>query len=395
MAGAQIVKQETITSPDGLTSTTTTVDSDGVTTTTSTSGTVSTTTVVGPDGTHTASEGDAAFEASFPNLVKIPVGQPQESNGTTPINRRGANPSSSARNNYKHPDLHSELTAKSLGNGLFSILDLTLIGLVFSILILGALVGKIVDHTYFADKRNFLNLLFVKNGWLWTTIAFGYIVYETFSGQIGLGASFGTNTSTGTRTGTTHDGISETNSDSKSNAALKLLVGISAPTPIGQFSRYIIHSLWWLLFTQWFLGIPIMDRFFVATGGKCEYQKQNASPITGKTISSASCRKSGGTWIGGYDPSGHCFLLVLSTMFLVYETLPHIKRRPYKLSAKIALGTAALWTWMYFMTSLYFHTFWEKLMGVIFGLLTVQIVYVVIPFLTRPTPKPTAASNSS
>ncbi|KAG5354336.1 FIT family protein [Yarrowia sp. C11] len=392
MSKPQIVKQETITSPDGLTSTTTTVDSDGVTTTTSTCGTVSTTTVVGPDGTHTSSEGDAAFEASFPNLVKIPVGQPQESNGTTPINRRAANPSPSVRNNYKHPDLHTELTEKSLANGLFSILDLALIGLVFSVLILGALVGKIVDHTYFADKRNFLNILFVKNGWLWTTIAFGYIVYETFSGSIGLGASFGTNTSTGTRTGTTHDGVSETNSDSKSNAALKLLVGISAPTPIGQLSRYVIHSMWWLLFTQWFLGIPIMDRFFVATGGKCEYHKENASPITGKTISSASCRKSGGTWVGGYDPSGHCFLLVLSTLFLVYETIPHIKRRPYKLSSKIALGTAALWTWMYFMTSLYFHTFWEKLMGVIFGLLTVQIVYVVIPYLSRP--KPSVASNN-
>lgn len=391
MAQAEIVKQETVTSPDGLTSTTTTVDINGVTTTTSTSGTVSTTTVVGPDGTHTSSQGDAAFEADFPNLVKIPVGQPQDTSGT-PVNRRGNNPSSQVRNNYKHPDLHSELTAKSFGNGLFSLLDLALIGLVFSVLLLGAAIGKIVDHTYFADKRNLLNILFVKNGWLWTTVAFGYIVYETFSGQIGLGVSFGTNTSTGTRTGTTHDGVSETNSDSKSNAALKLLVGISAPTPIGQLSRYIIHSLWWLLFTQWFLGIPIMDRFFVATGGKCEYAKENASPITGKTISSASCRRSGGSWIGGYDPSGHCFLLVLSTMFLVYETVPHIKRRPYKLSAKIALGTAALWTWMYFMTSLYFHTFWEKLMGVIFGLLTVQIVYVVIPFLTRPKPTP---SNSS
>lgn len=383
-----------MTSPDGLTSTTTTVDSNGVTTTTSTCGTVSTTTVVGPDGAQTSTEGESSYEASFPNLIKIPVGSRNADPPAygaaapgTPV-RRGGNPTSGSSQKNKHPDLHTELTAKSFGNGLFSLLDLALVGLVFSVLILGACVGTIVDHTYFADKRNLLNILFVKNGWLWTTIAFGYIMFETFSGSIGLGVSFGTNTSSGTRTSTTHDGVSQSNSDSKSNAALKLLVGISAPTTFGQLSRYAIHSLWWLIFTQWFVGLPIMDRFFVATGGKCEYKHEVTNPVTGKTVSSSSCRRGGGQWVGGYDPSGHCFLLVLSTLFLVYETVPHLKRRPFKLSSKIALGTATLWTWMYFMTSLYFHTFWEKLMGVIFGLLTVQLVYVVIPYLSRPKATP-------
>lgn len=189
-------------------------------------------------------------------------------------------------------------------------------------------------ETYFTNKKNLFNVLFVRQGWLWTTIAFVLIALTQHSNN---------------------------------NSSISRQ----------QFSRYIIATIWWILFTQWCFGLPLMDRVFVLTGGSCE----GIAGIEGLNITSAACKAKGGLWTGGYDPSGHSFILVHSSLFLWFETLPVIQRLKEQqmnltFSVKFVLVLLALWWWMLLMTSIYFHSFFEKLAGLGWGFLEIMFVYI-------------------
>jgi hypothetical protein len=212
------------------------------------------------------------------------------------------------------------------------------------VLLLGQLVhiGR-PEPTYFSNSRNIFNQIFVKKGWLWTTIAFLILLGDT----------------------------AYVNASKRQKSPAHC---------IGQaFVRYFAATAWWIVFAQWLFGLPIMDRVFILTGGSCE-GVTSISNIT--SVSSAYCRANGGIWTGGYDPSGHMFLLVHSSLFLWLEILPHLRDRkaPLSIAVKLVVGLLALWGWMLLMTAVYFHSFPEKVVGLACGYVEVGVVLALASY---------------
>lgn len=179
-----------------------------------------------------------------------------------------------------------------------------------TVLALSTFVAGRVPPSYFSDSHNLFNVYFVKLGWLWTTVAY----------------------------------VSLLNGDKKS------------------WLRYILSTAYWFCITQWLLGPSFIDRVFVATGGSC------SSDILMQ--SQATCRQTGGQWIGGHDVSGHCVLLVHASLFLWEEQRAILlKNNTKKYGLYIVYGFLALWWWMLCMTSTYFfHGQRELVSGTFFGM---------------------------
>lgn len=234
------------------------------------------------------------------------------------------------------------------------------------------------DHppSYFAKKSNLLNQLFVKQGWAWVTASFFLFLF-------------------------THPALGPVNSL------------VLTPRRIRAGIRWLAVTLLWFFVTQWFFGPAIIDRSFMLTGGQCELVQaaddgRIEMPKGRKVITHLACKAIGGQWQGGHDISGHVFLLVLGSMFLLQETV-HVLRRaamgneertitmsdgavksaeveaevtsgqvanaPWTLSVKIALSVAGMSVFMLAMTAIYFHTWFEKLSGLLVAFLGIFVVY--------------------
>lgn len=216
--------------------------------------------------------------------------------------------------------------------------------------------------SYFARKDNLFNVLFVKRGWAWITVAFFAFVV-------------------------THPALTASTSR-KARAAL----------------RWAAVTGWWILVTQWCFGPALIDRGFRLTGGQCAVAESNViqgDKHTGARdfATAVACKAAGGRWSGGHDISGHVFLLVLGSWFLLQEvgwvavrvgalagrrdertvvmgdgavkgagveaekmegqedTTEH---RTLGLGGRFALIVVGLCLWMLLMTAIYFHTWFEK-----------------------------------
>ena len=212
--------------------------------------------------------------------------------------------------------------------------------------------------SYFARKGNIFNVLFVKRGWAWTTIAFVALAF-------------------------THPALSAASGQRRRARA---------------FVRWGLVTMWWFLVTQWFFGAPLIDRGFRWTGGRCELAQREVAMgdgDVGEMITAVACKAAGGKWKGGHDISGHVFLLVLSTVFVMQESGWAVLRwsnwGPEERSIVMADGAVkgasveaettagegrgeawlgiggkacavivGLNIWMLLMTAIYFHTWFEK-----------------------------------
>lgn len=231
-------------------------------------------------------------------------------------------------------------------------------------------------YNYYNDKGNIFNQLFVKKGWGWTTfVVVLFYTVEMYRRPKG-----------------------------------KVLAGAVV--------RYILATIWWIAFTQWFFGHPIMDKVFLMTGGKCAniaadrlhrldvlmvslFQELDGK-FESRNVSSATCRRVRGTWEGGHDPLGHVFLLVHSSLYLFHEIKPYwpgwkmfirqiqvnvralTKSVVERVSGVIqttpqvaVVALLLLWWFMLLMTNMYFHLLAEKLVGLLFGYAGVIAVYYV------------------
>lgn len=201
------------------------------------------------------------------------------------------------------------------------------------IIAVGSFYGHFISYEpgttpFFAHKRNFLNVFFVKAGWAWFSLAFWLSVFARNPRRI-----------------------------------------------VKSAFNYTLGTLYWLFFTQWLRGPPLMDRIFVHTGGFCQQNVTEAATH----LSSSMCKQAGGQWVGGHDPSGHVFILVHTSMLLWTELLPsiHAKRHSLlELAAPCVL--MGLWAVMLFTTSLYFHSFIEKTTGLFFG--SFEVLFAVVFF---------------
>ncbi|KAF3769526.1 hypothetical protein M406DRAFT_270451 [Cryphonectria parasitica EP155] len=242
--------------------------------------------------------------------------------------------------------------------------------------------------SYFARKSNIFNVFFVKRGWGWVSLAFFIFLL-------------------------THPATATTQ-----RRARALL-------------RWGLVTTWWVLVTQWCFGPAIIDRSFRYTGGKCEIvdMKIEAGDASGSDfVTGVACKAAGGKWRGGHDISGHVFLLVLGSYFLVQEVgwvfLDHWRRGSagpvsvrdersvvmidgavksatveaerfattaehrlagawdaLGLGGKIASAVVVLSWWMLLMTAIFFHTWFEKFTGLLVALTGLYAVYFVPRFV--------------
>ncbi|KAI5952038.1 hypothetical protein CANMA_005117 [Candida margitis] len=254
-------------------------------------------------------------------------------------------------------------------------------------------------YNYYNNKHNFFNTVFVKRGWGWTTF-----VLIVFYAVIIIPKLLARSNS------------SNTQREKRVEFLFKAVV------------RYVLVTFWWILFTQWCFGLPIMDKIFVLTGGVCTLEPNPATAQTtppptianhqlgqhfiqdletlvwkSNHVSSYHCRKFKGSWMGGYDPSGHVFLMIHSSIYLYFETAAWfnwdelsafvrqlkqniieprsllVNRNQFLrgLAQVVLIGLVALWWFMLLMTNVYFHSIVEKLSGLAFGYFGVLVVYVL------------------
>lgn len=210
--------------------------------------------------------------------------------------------------------------------------------------------------SYFARKSNLFNTLFVKRGWAWVTISF--VVFLLSHPSLG-----------------------------------------STSRKIKAATRWALVTGWWVLVTQWCFGPALIDRGFRFTGGKCEVAETavfEGSADKSDVFTAIACKSSGGRWSGGHDISGHVFILVLGSCFLLQEVgWVLVRARAFasrqeercvvmddgaikgagveaekgesesRLGAadygsKFAIVVIGLSWWMLLMTAIYFHTWFEK-----------------------------------
>ncbi|KAJ8488608.1 hypothetical protein ONZ51_g3432 [Trametes cubensis] len=208
-------------------------------------------------------------------------------------------------------------------------------------------------HTthYFASKKNPLNVYFTKKLWAWISVTF-LAHYAT------------------------------------SPPAIRSKV---------RLVQYGIATAIWLAFTSWFFGPPVFDRLTASTGGECVLHLPSGAVVsvptqycyTKSTISvsdtalfPASLVLPDGDWSGvprlrkGHDVSGHIFLLILSTLFLVNQLrLSFNVAWPRSHRWAVVLGGAVTCAALLatYTTSVYFHTPFEKFTGYILGVLAYAI----------------------
>ena len=343
---------------------------------------------------------EPSHASDHPIAVKMPVTTRNAHirNGTTPQKMRTASPSperpSEARS-YYDPSRPSPY--------LLLIYPLILgIGFIYAIISPTASVhdalaagitsdlNKPMQASYFAGKKNLINLFFVKRGWLWTSLALLFLQLTTRPAAASVSKS----------PITTRNKM----------AGHYLQAGL----------RYIIITLLWTITTQWFFGPPLIDRSFTLTGGHCEnlplHIEENPAKKLATVYSGYACKKSGGTWRGGHDISGHVFILVLSSASLLYElyiadrasqhptvspraaanvaqNLTEEEKRAVggweseteakaRIYARYFLyGVVALDCLMLFTTAIWFHTWLEKVNGMLIAGIGLYATYFLGDFI--------------
>lgn len=230
--------------------------------------------------------------------------------------------------------------------------------------------------SYFAKKKNLLNVFFVKIAWFWISLAYAVFLFLHHS-----------------------TGPSPSSGDAGFVLTPKRLRGVL---------RWVVVTTWWMVVTQWFFGPALVDRGFRVTGGACQLASEyDGTGGKREFFTGQACKAVGGEWRGGHDISGHVFILVLGSAFLVMEVLPALvagrdERRIRKEDGSVGRAekergeenveskglvwapvvVAGLSWWMLLMTAAYFHTWFEKFTGLLVAFVGLFVIY----FLPRGFP---------
>lgn len=139
-----------------------------------------------------------------------------------------------------------------------------------------------------------------------------------------------------------------------------------------------VATAWWYIWTEAFFCIEDLT-------GLC-FEKNSSDVIKKEFTSKASCRRAGFHW-DGYDISGHSFILSYSALVIMEEMAPMAFLKTAGLPALprtalnllyVALNLIVIvWVWMFACTSVYFHDFFHKLLGTMFGLMGWWLTYRV------------------
>lgn len=309
----------------------------------------------------------------------------------------------------------------------------------------------------FAQRTNVINRYFIKYAWAWTSLAWLAQVL-TLRAQPDAPSS----TSTAHKRSDSIKGKARME-DGQADGITTTEPSVPVKTPADQAAtiasplsksilRYAIATACWFAFTSWLFGPPLMERIFTSSGGICLPQHPPTTHSTSNPSGPASsagfkmpempidpdfCRagrkgvsredrpelfrtahtlvvdglESGrlrGVWRGGHDVSGHTFILILSSLFLLEELSPYLaqyllailpsnissslplntlfprgtirsSRNPYREESATAqrnslavttsvLALVTLWVFSIVNTSLFFHTPQEKISGALIAL---------------------------
>ncbi|XP_030144499.4 acyl-coenzyme A diphosphatase FITM2 [Taeniopygia guttata] len=213
----------------------------------------------------------------------------------------------------------------------------------FPALLLGiALLGSalkdsgLVPDTPLRNKRNPLNVYFVKVAWAWTLwLLLPFITLTSY--QL---------------------------------ARSKLLYGRpkSALLALRRLGALLVGTAVWYLCTELFILVENLT-------GECSLQAKPGQPAR-LYASKRECHQDSGVW-NGFDISGHCFLLSYCAM-MILEELAVLEALALEHSSKLRAvinvllvslcSLTVIWVFMFLCTALYFHDFSQKLLGVLIGL---------------------------
>ncbi|CCE63207.1 hypothetical protein TPHA_0E01130 [Tetrapisispora phaffii CBS 4417] len=175
----------------------------------------------------------------------------------------------------------------------------------------------------------------------------------------------------------------------------KELLPTSADVPVGLHSRVCQYTQRanYYLFKQYFFKYCVksaslfviffaIDTLFVLSGGSCD-------DGSGTTFSE-TCRSNKGKWEGGFDISGHfCFLITISLILWceLYKLHKRMESESFEVELNVVftvmigliVGVIMVWFGLLWITAIYYHTFFEKVLGCMLGFVTPLLMYYTIP----------------
>ncbi|NXQ49691.1 FITM2 protein, partial [Catharus fuscescens] len=196
--------------------------------------------------------------------------------------------------------------------------------------------SELVPDTPLQNKRNPLNVYFVKMAWAWTLwLLLPFITLTTYE-----------------------------------LARSKFLYGRtkSALLVLRRLGALLVGTAVWYLCTGLFLYVENLT-------GECSLQGKPGQPPR-LYASKQECHQDSGVW-NGFDISGHCFLLSYCAMMIleevaVLEALSIERSSKLRVLINVLLVSlcflTVIWVFMFLSTALYFHDFSQKLLGVLIGL---------------------------
>ncbi|XP_029574631.1 fat storage-inducing transmembrane protein 2 [Salmo trutta] len=205
-----------------------------------------------------------------------------------------------------------------------------LAGIFFAISIVGSFVNwtQLVPETYFSNRRNVVNMYFVKVSWGWTLLLLTpFILFTSYK-----------------------------------NLAFALR----------RLSSLVVATAVWYTFTKFFTHINNAT----STCHVPESEAMDQVPHDDIT----SCRNAGGQWYG-FAISGHSFILSYSALIIAEEMSPMVHMVKKNRNTVLDLLYVSLnwiviiWIWMFVCTSVYFHSFPEKLLGTVLGIVPWFLTY--------------------
>merc|ERR1712226_425164 len=141
------------------------------------------------------------------------------------------------------------------------------------------------------------------------------------------------------------------------------------------FVSCIIYSLNWYSLSNLMFMVKCLTQ-------KCEFDVPSAdlnqtAGVLSNNMTSETCTEMGGTWMSGFHISGHVFLLTFS-IFILYPVIFY-QWFPISYQTFCYLAAVACLLFCIFVltiTALYYHTFVEKVVGLLFS---------TLPFLATST----------
>ena len=206
-----------------------------------------------------------------------------------------------------------------------------------------------LPQSYLSNKRNVLNVYFVKFGWGWTLLVL--IPFISFTSS--------------------------------------LYTSLNPLAILKHLRMMAVATCGWYIWVNLFVYIEELTGF-------CEGEE--------KLISKRSCYQEGFYW-NGFDISGHCFLLTYSALVISEELQPKlhwpsitsavVQTNPENINgfqhrniarlvtpfvdvfSLFAGLLSILWEFMLVFTTIYFHTFSQKVLGAVIAIFTWYIIYRV------------------